>query len=249
MKRWLFEKVKKDRPDPFQIKDRPVVHPFLYPTKAEKMEPYIQNLIILSDKEDMMINNLSKELDGVKVLRNLGGAHKIEKGSLQTPQVGDSHVVGGYDEPTEKSIGGDGKMGGEVVDDDDGDGGMHFNEDNDRGVLIMMMANELLLWKKTCDEIKDRVVMGKSSFHCPCICHNYQEKEKGQIKWRDDMQRQSNLMNDQLNSMQKTMDDLVQKLSKRHVVLPRAIQDPYTGKKKEQKEEENWKGGNLHSSQ
>nr|XP_033512899.1 uncharacterized protein LOC104099738 isoform X1 [Nicotiana tomentosiformis] len=51
MKRWLFEKVEKDRLDPFQIKDDPVVCPFLYPTKAEKREAYIQNLIILPDKE------------------------------------------------------------------------------------------------------------------------------------------------------------------------------------------------------
>ncbi|OIT37312.1 hypothetical protein A4A49_51711 [Nicotiana attenuata] len=88
MKRWLFEKVEKDRPGPFQIKDHPVVHPFLYPTKVEKMKPYIQNLVIY-----MMIDNLSKELDGLTVLRHLGDALiKIEKGSLQTRQVGDSHV-------------------------------------------------------------------------------------------------------------------------------------------------------------
>nr|XP_033517551.1 uncharacterized protein LOC117281826 [Nicotiana tomentosiformis] len=130
MKRWLFEKVEKDKLDPFQSKDRPVVYPFLYPTKAEKMEPYIHNLVILSDKEDMMRDNLSKELDGVTILRHLGGALKIEKGSLQIPQVGYSHVVGGYNDRKEKSIGGDGKIGGEVVDDDDGDGGMHFNDDN-----------------------------------------------------------------------------------------------------------------------
>nr|XP_033516948.1 uncharacterized protein LOC117281217 [Nicotiana tomentosiformis] len=29
MKRWLFEKVEKDRPDPFQIKDRPECAKFL----------------------------------------------------------------------------------------------------------------------------------------------------------------------------------------------------------------------------
>ncbi|OIT30938.1 hypothetical protein A4A49_16847 [Nicotiana attenuata] len=108
MKRWLFEKVEKDRPDPFQIKDRLVVHPFLYPTKIENMKPYIQNLVILYEEEDMMIDNLSKELDGAIVLRHLGGALKIEKDSLQTPQVGDSHVVGGYDDRAEKSIGEDG---------------------------------------------------------------------------------------------------------------------------------------------
>nr|XP_009782800.1 PREDICTED: myb-like protein X [Nicotiana sylvestris] len=181
------------------------VHPFLYPKKAAKMESYIQNLVILSNKEDMMIDNLSKELDGVTLLRHLDGDLKIEKGSFQTPQVGDSHVVGGYDDRTEKSIGGDSKMRGEVVDDDDG--GIHFHDDNDRG------------------------------------------KEKEQIKWRDNMQHQLNLMNDQLNSMQKRMDDLVQKLSKRHVVLPRAIKDTYTEEKKATKRRRKLERKKLHSSQ
>ncbi|XP_070036992.1 uncharacterized protein [Nicotiana tomentosiformis] len=182
----------------------------------------------------MMIDNLSKELDGVTDLRHLGGAIKIEKGSLQTPQVGDSHVVGGYDDRTEKSIGGDGKMGEAAIDDDDGDCGMHFNDDNGRGSNYDD-GRGVASMKQMGDEIKDRVVMGIFSIHCPCICPDFQEKEKEQIKWRDDMQCQLNLMNDQLNSMHKTMDDLVQKLSKRHVVLPRAIQDPYTKEKKRNK--------------
>lgn len=64
-----------------------MVYLFLYPTKTEKMNHYIQNLVILSDKENMMIDNLSNELDGVTNLRQ-------KKESLQTAQVGDRHVVG-----------------------------------------------------------------------------------------------------------------------------------------------------------
>lgn len=47
---WLFEKVEKDKPDSFQIKD----------DLAEKMEAYIQNLVILLDKQDTTMDSLSK---------------------------------------------------------------------------------------------------------------------------------------------------------------------------------------------
>lgn len=59
-------------------------------------------------------------------------ALKIKKGNLETPQIGDSYMIGGDDGTREKFVGGDRRIGREAVCDDNGDdiGEKHFGHDD-----------------------------------------------------------------------------------------------------------------------